>query len=129
MRGFYKVIPDKHIPGNSIPIFLYPGTVFVSKGAHEVFTVLGSCVSVCLWDKELKIGSINHFLLPSKHNEASDSPKFGDFATELLLKKMLELGSCKEKLWAKVFGGANQLNNSGLGYQVGQLNVEMLLRS
>ncbi len=44
--------------------FLYPGMVFAKSGDFCITTVLGSCVSVCLWDCVLRVGGMNHFLLP-----------------------------------------------------------------
>ncbi len=87
-----------------------------------VTTVLGSCVAVCLFDETKNIGAINHYMLPFWNGKELASPKYGNIAIESLVKKMEQLGSKKENLVAKVFGGANQLNHK-LG--VGQRNIKV----
>jgi chemotaxis protein CheD len=61
---------------------------------------------VCLWDANLHIGGMNHFLLPAGREGQGTSMRFGDMATCELLKKLLALGSHKRDLIAKIFGGA-----------------------
>ncbi|NDF59930.1 MAG: chemotaxis protein CheD, partial [Crocinitomicaceae bacterium] len=87
-----------------------------------VDTVLGSCVAVCLFDQKLKIGGINHFMLPLWNGNGLASPKFGNIATEKLIEKMLKNGSSVKNLVAKVFGGANQMNSS---MNIGARNIEI----
>lgn len=101
--------------------FLYPGRLYVKRGQCHVTTILGSCVSVCLWDPKLKAGGINHYMLPLWNGEGLPSPKYGNIAIEKLVSRMLELGSRKEELMAKVFGGGAVLNNSS-GINVGERN-------
>src|SRR3972149_9955326 len=50
--------------GGRSRIYLPPGQLFASAERAAVSTILGSCVAVCLWDPILKIGGINHYLLP-----------------------------------------------------------------
>jgi chemotaxis receptor (MCP) glutamine deamidase CheD len=38
--------------------FILGGTLLITKTPGELVTILGSCVSVFLWDKKLKIGRI-----------------------------------------------------------------------
>ncbi len=87
-----------------------------------VTTVLGSCVAVCLFDETLGIGGINHYMLPFWNGNELASPKYGNIAIESLVKKIEQLGSKKENLVAKVFGGANQLEHK-MG--VGQRNIKV----
>lgn len=100
--------------------YLLPGGIFTHKRPHIVDTVLGSCVAVCLYDEVLKIGGVNHFMLPLWNGEGLASPKYGNIAMEKLMEKMSYLGSNRNHLIAKVFGGANQMNSS-LG--VGERNI------
>ena len=71
-------------------------------------TLLGSCVAVCLFDPALKIGGMNHFMLPEmgrgRHGDV-DSLLSGDFAMEALLNALLGKGAKKARLQAKAFGG------------------------
>lgn len=102
--------------------YLYPSALFAEKNPYLVDTVLGSCVAVCLFDTRLKIGGINHYMLPLWNGNGLASPKFGNIATEKLIEKMLRNGSNTSDLIAKVFGGANQMNSS---MEIGTRNVEI----
>ena len=104
--------------------YLYPSTIFVKKDRHKVVTVLGSCVSVCLYDSVLKIGGINHHMLPLWNGDGLATPKFGNVALEKLIKAMELLGCKKENMIAKVFGGANQTNST---FNIGDRNVLVAL--
>lgn len=102
--------------------FLYASTLFADKKPTEIQTVLGSCVSVCLYDPILNIGGINHYMLPLWTGEGLATAKYGNIAIEKLLERMLELGSLKKSLIAKIFGGADQLGDHGI-YGIGRRNV------
>lgn len=102
--------------------YLYPSALFAEKAPFMVDTVLGSCVAVCLFDQQLKIGGINHFMLPLWNGNGLASPKFGNIATEKLIEKMQRNGSSLKNIVAKVFGGANQMNSS---MNIGARNVEI----
>ena len=98
--------------------FLYPGAIYAQKGECVVTTILGSCVAVCLWDPVLKIGGINHYMLALWNGEGLPSPKYGNIAITKLIEKMLNIGSRRKNLKAKVFGGAQVLQST-----IGLLNV------
>lgn len=92
--------------------YLFPSAIFAERQRHIIDTVLGSCVSVCLYDPRLKIGGINHYMLPLWNGKGLASPKYGNIAIEKLVKRMISLGCFQEQLIAKVFGGANQSTSS-----------------
>ncbi len=96
-------------PGERRSVYLQPGQVFASTEPTEATTVLGSCVAVCLWDRRLRIGGANHFLLPYLADGASASPRYGNVAIERLIGDLEHLGSRTEDLASKVFGGASVL--------------------
>ena len=54
-------------------LFLRPGEYIVAASPTQVATVLGSCVSVCIWNPTRGYGAVNHFLLPLGGAGASDS--------------------------------------------------------
>lgn len=103
--------------------FLYPSVIFAHKDPHKITTILGSCVAVCLWDPVLKIGGINHFMLPLWNGQGLASPKYGNIAIDKLIKKMLELGGKKENLRAKIFGGGQRIQSSTTGMEIGKRNI------
>ena len=111
-------------------VYLHPGHVFVAVEPHRVTTILGSCVAVCLWDPLLGVGGVNHFLLPHWAGNGQISPRFGNVAVQQLIARLVELGSSKQNLQAKVFGGgcviaAFQSGDNQLG--VGNVNVAFRL--
>jgi chemotaxis protein CheD len=69
-------------------------------------TVLGSCVATCLHDPVAGIGGLNHFLLPERGDGRLDSQKFGLNLMELLINALLNAGARRDRLAAKLFGGA-----------------------
>jgi len=105
--------------------YLFPGNLFVHRTPHLVTTVLGSCISVCLWDPRSHIGGINHYLLPLWNGEGLPTPKYGNIAIEKLIEKMLNLGCDKSQLKAKVFGGAAMWEQKGGLVAVGERNIAL----
>lgn len=105
--------------------FLYPSTLYISKKPVLVTTILGSCVSVCMWDKELKAGGINHFMLPIWSGNGLASPKYGDIAIDKLFTKMLSLGCKKANLISKVFGGGEVLGKQAGKFAIPERNIEI----
>jgi chemotaxis protein CheD len=103
--------------------FLYPASIFVSDKPYLINTILGSCVAVCLWDPILRIGGMNHYMLPFWNGQGLASPKYGNIAIERLISKMQNFGSNKNNLKAKVFGGAEVISNSASQFHIGERNV------
>ncbi|MCK5237090.1 MAG: chemotaxis protein CheD [Deltaproteobacteria bacterium] len=86
--------------------YLISGTLFAHKEPYVVTTVLGSCIAVTLFDPKTKIGGINHFMMPVWNGQGLPTPKYGNIAMKILLEKVIRLGASKDRLQAKVFGGA-----------------------
>lgn len=78
--------------------------------------VLGSCVSVVIFDSVLKFGGANHYLLPerSQAGQGNDltSLHFGDEAILHLLKEFKKRGSQPQNLVVKVIGGAGAIGKA-----------------
>jgi chemotaxis protein CheD len=87
--------------------FLYPGQLFVSREPAVITTILGSCAALCLWDSRLKIGGMNHYLLPEGSDAGPNRLRYGSVANPALLKDLLALGCEIKNLQAKVFGGSS----------------------
>jgi chemotaxis protein CheD len=103
-------------------VFLSPGDVICTAEPALITTVLGSCVSVTLWDKDRRIGGLNHFVLP----KGGATSRYGATAMLELLEGVLSLGAHLRNLEAKVFGGAAVLPVGGEG-TVGTSNVAFAL--
>lgn len=85
--------------------YLIPGRVFATKEPLAISTIVGSGVSVCLWDPITGIGGANHFLLPEDPDPELNT-KFGNKANPQLLRELLALGADASRLQAKIFGGS-----------------------
>ena len=109
---------------------ILPGEYYATTDNTVIVTVLGSCVAVCLRDPHLKIGGMNHFMLPSdglsETSSVSESARYGVFAMELLINQMLKLGADRRRLEAKVFGGGNVLKGF-TGLNVGERNADFII--
>lgn len=107
-----------------------PGEYYAGSGTLGMTTLLGSCVSTCLWDPLLCIGGMNHFMLPGDNGSAASpvprSARFGVHAMELLINTMLKMGAERRRLVAKVFGGGRVLRGF-VSLDVGAANCEFVL--
>lgn len=110
----------------NLPVhFLYPAELFISKTPYQVNTILGSCVSVCLFDPVTHIGGINHFMLPYWNGQGLASPKYGNIAIERLTDKMISLGCNKINIKAKIFGGGEVIETNIVQFHIGKRNIEL----
>jgi len=111
---------------------ILPGEYFVTDEDMVIVTVLGSCVSACIRDRELGIGGMNHFMLPDSEREKegagplSSAARYGSYAMELLINHLLKMGARRDRLEAKVFGGGNVLPGF-TKMNVGQRNANFVL--
>jgi chemotaxis protein CheD len=69
---------------------------------------LGSCLGVVIYDPATKICGLAHILLPdSKKSMTGVAPKkYADTALQMMLDEIIKLGAKKERLKAKIVGGA-----------------------
>jgi chemotaxis protein CheD len=103
----------RSLAGNGAPeaphdsrVYLHPGHLYATGAPVAISTILGSCVGVCLYDPHRRVGGVNHFLLPRWPGEGDRTTRFGDVAMPGLLQKLLELGARRERLLARIYGGA-----------------------
>jgi chemotaxis protein CheD len=94
------------VPEERQRAYLLPGQLHVSGDPCQIRTILGSCVAICLWDSRLRVGGMNHFLLPVS-SEGHSSTRFANVATKELLEKLQALGCRLPRLQAKIFGGSS----------------------
>ncbi|HSY50852.1 MAG TPA: chemotaxis protein CheD [Thermoanaerobaculia bacterium] len=107
-------------------VYLYPGQVYTASQPLIVSTILGSCVSVCLWDATASIAGINHYLLPRSPVRGQSDLRYGNTAIERLIDEMLTAGAVMQRIIAKVVGGASILGNGSETRQsIGDQNVEV----
>jgi chemotaxis protein CheD len=93
--------------------------------ATIVTHALGSCVAVCLWDPEVRVGAMLHFLLPESRVNPDRAKKqpgtFADTGIPLLIQDAIQRGLSKKRCRAHLFGGAAVGAQGGL--DVGKRNA------
>jgi chemotaxis protein CheD len=114
---------DHHFQYDAVKVL--PGEYFVANEDIMVMTVLGSCISACIWDGRVRAGGMNHFMLPDG-DSADGGGRYGSYAMELLINQMLKMGARRESMQAKVFGGA-QVMAGFTTMNVGERNTRFVL--
>jgi chemotaxis protein CheD len=112
---------DSNFKNDAVKVL--PGEFFVSDEDMLIVTTLGSCIAACLWDRERRIGGMNHFMLPEGQG---DSGRYGSFAMELLINQLMKRGASRSNLEAKVFGGGAVIA-SMTSLNVGERNTQFVL--
>ena len=115
---------EAHFKSDAVKVL--PGEYFVHDEDLLIMTTLGSCIAACLWDRERRIGGMNHFMLPDTGGGAADSGRYGSFAMELLINEMMKRGASRGSLEAKVFGGGAVISGMN-SINVGERNTEFVL--
>lgn len=106
-------------------ISIHIGEYHASGEPAVIYTVLGSCVAACLFDPANRVGGMNHILLPGKADmkHFDKSARYGINAMELLINRIMGLGGDRNRLVAKVFGGAHIISTISRHYGMGEKNV------
>jgi len=86
---------------------LEPGHMYVALSPALIRLVLGSCVAVSLWERNLKIGAMNHFVYPGTKDPTKATAKYGNVAVPALVSMMIEYGADPNDMEAQIFGGAS----------------------
>lgn len=128
MPGVPNIYYDRQF--NTQAAKILPGEYYVTKRDMMIVTVLGSCVSACIRDRETGAGGMNHFMLPHSdadpNNPLSTSTRYGTYAMEMLINHLLKLGARRQFLEAKLFGGGNVMQGFTV-HKVGTRNAEFAL--
>jgi chemotaxis protein CheD len=108
---------------------ILPGEFFVTRSDEAITTVLGSCIAACIRDPAVRIGGMNHFMLPEDNSVGRSSwldgpgalsTRYGSYAMESLINELMKLGARRERLEVKLFGGGRILSSMT---DVGQKNI------
>jgi len=110
--------------------YIGQGEFAIDGGDNTVIaTLLGSCVSACIWDPDRGIGGMNHVLFTDHSENASDVFGHGVNGMELLINGLLRLGAHRRNLKSKVFGGAKMVRGlSDEGARNGEFVLDFLER-
>jgi chemotaxis protein CheD len=112
---------DAHFKNDAVKIL--PGEYFVHDEDMLIMTTLGSCIAACLWDRNAKVGGMNHFMLP---DGAGESGRYGSYAMELLINEMMKRGASRMSMEAKVFGGGQVISGMNT-MNVGERNTSFVI--
>jgi chemotaxis protein CheD len=94
-------------------VYLHPAQMHVATAPCAIKTLLGSCVAVCLWDAEARVGGAVHYLLPRGRHSQGETGRYGTLAIPALIRAVCALGGHPGSLRAKIFGGARVLQGLG----------------
>lgn len=89
---------------------------------------LGSCIGLTLYDSKTQIGGMAHVMLPEfpENRKKGNPAKYADTAIEMLLEELRKSGANRNRLEAKMAGGAQMFNfsNSNDKMRIGARNIE-----
>lgn len=112
------------------------GVTYVGIAEHKILdkpgvlacSALGSCVAVCVRDRDTRLAGLLHALLPTSLDSASRSnpSKFADSGVALLVRELECRGARRESMTAKLIGGAclYYFEKPSATARIGELNVE-----
>jgi len=117
-------------------VFLKPGELYISDIPTIVSTILGSCVSMTIFNKRLKTGGICHAMLPkSPYTKEHSVLEYGifryvDSSILYMLKKFEAMGISKDEMEVKILGGADVIDriNDDIA-SIGQKNIEIAMET
>ena len=118
---------DSHFRNDACKVL--PGEFFVHDEDILITTTLGSCIAACLWDREKRVGGMNHFLLPAAAPGAgggADGGRYGSYAMDLLIGELVKRGATRATMEAKVFGGGAVISGMN-SINVGERNTAFVL--
>jgi chemotaxis protein CheD len=100
------------MPDNGKLINVLIGSIDLTRSPNRLASVLGSCIGLAIWDPEMHMAGLAHILLPDSRGQASESlpGKYADRAVPILVRSLLERGANRDRLRAKVAGGARMFS-------------------
>jgi chemotaxis protein CheD len=119
-------------PALAKELFLRPGDLYCGHDDLWVTTLLGSCVSVVIWDARCRVGAMCHYMLTHRRvsrpgvtaHKAPDG-RYGVEALAWMENAMAAKGCQRGHLSAQVFGGA-RIRSAGQGLPpIGDDNVRL----
>jgi len=94
------------------PITILPGQVQITRSSEELHsnrfmrTVVGTGVSVCIWDRELLSGVMTNYMYPRPKTGETATMMCGELSTKNAVSMMIRRGSKTEHLIAQILGGS-----------------------
>ena len=99
------------------------GEFSVAKDDGVLFTLVGSCIGLALYDRAHKVAGLAHVVLPKSRDTTNSPGKFVDTAIPALLRDMTRLAGGAINPTARLTGGANMFATN-VACTIGQQNIE-----
>ena len=116
---------DAHFKIESVKVL--PGEFYVDSSEIVISTTLGSCIAACLWDRDRRIGGLNHFMLPDGPSAGTaGGGRYGAYAMDQLIGELVKRGAQRSSLEAKIFGGGSVIDGMN-AIQIGERNTQFVL--
>jgi chemotaxis protein CheD len=115
---------DAHFRSEAVKVL--PGEFYASNEELLVTTTLGSCIAACLWDRQRRVGGMNHFLLPDAGGGNGASGQYGAYAMDLLIGELVKRGAHRSSMEAKIFGGGAVIEGMN-AINVGERNTQFVI--
>jgi chemotaxis protein CheD len=95
----------------------------------DVLTTLGigSCIAICLYFEERKIGGLLHIMLPRAESDNSNPYRYADTALIIILADFKNDGISPKQLVAKLVGGAQMFHHEGADETIGERNLDEVI--
>ena len=106
--------------------FLRPGEFYATQRPAVIETLVGSCVTVCLYDFKAGFGMMNHYVRDHPRDElGANVGEFGITATQRIVRAALKIDDNAQHYRAGVFGGAAVLKMASGQGDIGEANVKV----
>lgn len=120
-------------------VVLLPGQLVISDKDEEVWTLLGSCVSIIFYNPQRRVSGVSHAQLPHESMESAckdrcpkpcgrDEKQRFRYVTcsfRYMLEQFNKLGIHNKEIEVSIFGGGNMLNLKKPIDRIGERNVIM----
>jgi chemotaxis protein CheD len=107
-----------------LKVFLKPGELYIGTEPAIISTILGSCLSITMFNTRLRLGGICHALFPTDPKQAQGKEFcYVDGSVSYMLNEFGKMGIKKNEIEVKAFGGANIIDAT-YKKSVGQANIE-----
>ncbi|MBN1782470.1 chemotaxis protein CheD [bacterium] len=108
--------------------FLKMSEIHVARAPDIIKTVVGSCIALCIWDQETKIGGMAHIMLPERNGDIGAPPgKYADIAVQALIDQMKGKGAAEKHMIATCIGGAAMFATlTGQKMTIGDRNADIV---
>lgn len=127
----FSQINIKIIRNISLVITVGVGDLKISNKPGDIIVThaLGSCIGVTVYDPEIQVGGMLHYMLPESDLDRAKAKKtpfmFADTGIPILFRSCYKLGAVKSRMIVKVAGGSSIMDDSGF-FNIGKRNYASL---